>query len=394
MSTAADFSIGPGERVAFVLSYGASHKPPPAPIDSDKAHEETVAFWRAWASRCTDTGHERDTVIRSLLTLKTMTFAETGAIVAAPTTSLPEQLQGSRNWDYRYCWIRDATLTLTALMGAGYHEEAAAWRDWLHRSLAGSPDDLQIMYGIFGERRLDEWHSHGSPATRSPLPCASATPRPDNFSSTCAGEMMDRCIIRRGGRPLQRSAAWEMQLQGARTSGRHLEGTGRRYLGDSWTRRQQFTHSKVMAWVAFDRAIRSAEIFGLEGPLDLWRTLRDEIFEDVCAKGFDQSLGCFVQSYGSKYLDASLLLIPCVGFLPVSDPRVEGTVAAIERRLLCDGFVMRYNTQATDDGLSPGEGVFLPCSFWLADVFILRVASPTPNGCSGGSWRCATMSDC
>ena len=371
MTTVGEFTVGEGETVPFVLSYFPSHRPLQAAFDPVAALHDTQTFWQDWSAKCRPAGEWSDAVLRSVLTLKALTYAPTGGMVAAPTASLPERLGGERNWDYRYCWLRDATLVLLGAMRAGYFDEAQAWREWLLRAVAGSPGQLQIMYGIAGERRLTEWIAPWLPGYENSAPVRFGNAAHSQLQLDVFGEIMDvHHQARRSGLSTS-SSGWEVQLAFLE----HLQEIWKEPDEGIWEVRgapQHFTHSKIMAWVAFDRAIRSAEIFGLEGPLDSWRTLRDEIFEDVCAKGFDQSLGCFVQSYGSKYLDASLLLIPCVGFLPVSDPRVEGTVAAIERRLLCDGFVMRYNTQATDDGLSPGEGVFLPCSFWLADVFILQ----------------------
>ena len=371
MTTVGEFTVGEGETVPFVLSYFPSHRPLQAAFDPVAALHDTQTFWQDWSAKCRPAGEWSDAVLRSVLTLKALTYAPTGGMVAAPTASLPERLGGERNWDYRYCWLRDATLVLLGAMRAGYFDEAQAWREWLLRAVAGSPGQLQIMYGIAGERRLTEWIAPWLPGYENSAPVRFGNAAHSQLQLDVFGEIMDvHHQARRSGLSTS-SSGWEVQLAFLE----HLQEIWKEPDEGIWEVRgapQHFTHSKIMAWVAFDRAIRSAEIFGLEGPLNSWRTLRDEIFEDVCAKGFDQSLGCFVQSYGSKYLDASLLLIPCVGFLPVSDPRVEGTVAAIERRLLCDGFVMRYNTQATDDGLSPGEGVFLPCSFWLADVFILQ----------------------
>ena len=371
MTTVGEFTVCEGETVPFVLRYFPSHRPLQAALDPVAALHDTEAFWQDWSAKCRPAGEWSDAVLRSVLTLKALTYAPTGGMVAAPTASLPEQLGGERNWDYRYCWLRDATLVLLGAMRAGYFDEAQAWREWLLRAVAGSPSQLQIMYGIAGERRLTEWTAPWLPGYENSAPVRFGNAAHSQLQLDVFGEIMDvHHQARRSGLSTSESG-WEVQLAFLE----HLQEIWKEPDEGIWEVRgapQHFTHSKVMAWVAFDRAIRSAETFGLEGPLDSWRKLRDEIFEDVCAKGFDQSLGCFVQSYGSKYLDASLLLIPCVGFLPVSDPRVEGTVTAIERRLLCDGFVMRYDTQATDDGLSPGEGAFLPCSFWLADVFILQ----------------------
>ena len=368
LTTAADFAVAPGERVAFALSYGLSHQTPPAAIDCEAALQDTLRYWREWSARCTYTGKHRETVVRSLLTLKAMTFVETGGIVAAPTTSLPEQLGGPRNWDYRYCWIRDATLTLTALMGGGYYEEAGAWRDWLHRALAGTPQDLQIMYGIFGERRLAEWEVPWLPGYQGAAPVRIGNAASGQLQLDVWGEMMDALHLARKGGLAESASGWDMQCQALL----HLEAIWKEPDDGIWEvrgPRLQFTHSKVMAWVAFDRSIKDAEEYALEAPLERWRAIRDEIRQMILDHGFHPGKGAFTQSFGSDELDASLLLIPQVGFLPVEDPRVAGTIAAIERELVADGFVMRYRSESGADGLPAGEGVFIPCSFWLVDVY-------------------------
>jgi GH15 family glucan-1,4-alpha-glucosidase len=368
LTTAADFMIAAGERVTFALSYGLSHRAPPAAPDCEAALQETLRFWREWSARCTYTGSRRDIVVRSLLTLKAMTFVETGGIVAAPTTSLPEQLGGPRNWDYRYCWIRDATLTLTALMGGGYYEEAGAWRDWLHRTLAGTPQDLQIMYGIFGERRLAEWEVPWLPGYQGAAPVRIGNAASGQLQLDVWGEMMDALHLARKGGLADSGSAWNMQRQALR----HLEEIWMQPDDGIWEvrgPRQQFTHSKVMAWVAFDRSIKDAEEYSLEAPLERWRSIREEIRRMILEQGFHAGRGAFTQSFGSEELDASLLLIPQVGFLPIEDPRVTATIAAIERELVTDGFVMRYRSESGADGLPAGEGVFIPCSFWLVDVY-------------------------
>ena len=368
LTTAADFDIAAGERVAFSLSYGLSHQTPPAALDCEAALQETLKFWRDWSARCTYAGSHREIVMRSLLTLKAMTFVETGGIVAAPTTSLPEQLGGPRNWDYRYCWIRDATLTLTALMGGGYYEEAGAWRDWLHRALAGTPQDLQIMYGIFGERRLAEWEVPWLPGYQGAAPVRVGNAASGQLQLDVWGEMMDALHLARKGGLADSGSAWDMQRQALR----HLEEIWREPDDGIWEvrgPRQQFTHSKVMAWVAFDRSIKDAEEYSLEAPLERWRSIREEIRQVILDRGFHAGKGAFTQSFGSEELDASLLLIPQVGFLPIEDPRVTATIAAIERELVADGFVMRYRSESGADGLPAGEGVFIPCSFWLVDVY-------------------------
>jgi GH15 family glucan-1,4-alpha-glucosidase len=371
LSTIADFSISAGERVPFVLTFGLSHRAPPAAIDPDLSLNETEAFWREWSARCKYDGHRREAVMRSLLTLKALTFAETGGIVAAPTTSLPEQIGGPRNWDYRYCWVRDATLTLIALMGAGYYDEAIAWRDWLQRAVAGSPDDLQIMYGLSGERRLNEWEIPWLPGYRGSLPVRIGNAASDQFQLDVWGEIADAMHLAReaglapfvAGRSLQ-----TVVLE-------HLETVWKEPDDGIWEvrgGRRHFTHSKVMAWVAFDRGIKDAEKFGYEAPIERWRAVRDEIHRTVCARGYNRALQVFTQSFDSSELDASLLLMPAVGFLPIDDPRITRTVAAIERELISDGFVLRYRSESGADGLPAGEGAFLACSFWLADVYQMQ----------------------
>jgi GH15 family glucan-1,4-alpha-glucosidase len=368
LSTAADFDIEPQQRVAFALSYGLSHKAPPPAVDCDAVLEQTLEFWRQWAARCTYSGKRRDIVVRSLLTLKAMTFAETGAIVAAPTTSLPEQLGGRRNWDYRYCWVRDATLTLTALMGGGYYEEAGAWRDWLHRAVAGSPEDLQIMYGIFGQRRLAEWEVTWLPGYYGASPVRVGNAASGQLQLDVWGEMMDALHLAREGGLAGSDSAWDMQCHALN----HLAAIWKEPDDGIWEvrgPRLQFTHSKIMAWVAFDRSIKDAEKYSLDAPLEQWRKIRDEIHQTVLDRGFHPALQAFTQSFDSEELDASLLLIAPVGFLPIDDPRVTGTIAAIERDLVSDGFVMRYRSESGADGLPAGEGVFIPCSFWLVDAY-------------------------
>ena len=368
LSTIAVFDVAEGEQVGFVLSYGASHLAPPEAILPAVALQKTEAFWNDWAGRCTYNGPQRDAAMRSLLTLKALIFAETGGIVAAPTTSLPEQVGGPRNWDYRYCWIRDATLTLVALMGAGYYEEAKAWRDWLHRSLAGTPDDLQIMYGLAGERRLDECEVPWLSGYQGSKPVRIGNAASGQLQLDVWGEMMDALHVARAGGLTRLASGWSLQ----RKALEHLEAIWRDPDDGIWEvrgGRQNFTHSKVMAWVAFDRSIKDAEAYGLEGPIDRWRAVREEIHWTICQQGYSHEKKSFTQSFGSDELDASLLLIPQVGFLPIDDPRVESTIAAIERELIVDGYVLRYRTEHVADGLPPGEGVFLACTFWLADVY-------------------------
>jgi GH15 family glucan-1,4-alpha-glucosidase len=371
LATAGSFEVAAGETVPFVLTYKSSHLPPPDAVDPVTALAETEAFWGEWAGRCRATdGEWSDAVTRSLVTLKALTYAPTGGIVAAPTTSLPEQLGGGRNWDYRFCWLRDATLTLLAFMNAGYYDEARAWRDWLLRAVAGAPAQTQIMYGIAGERRLTEWEVPWLPGYEGAKPVRIGNGAHGQLQLDVYGEVMDALHqARRGGLP-QNEAAWALQ----RALLDHLETVWERPDEGIWEVRglpRHFTYSKVMAWVAFDRAVKDVEDLGLEGPVERWRELRERVRADVCANGYDEGLGSFVQSYGSRELDASLLLLPTVGFLEASDPRFRGTVEAIERTLLVDGFVLRYDTGAADDGLPAGEGAFLACSFWLADAYLL-----------------------
>jgi GH15 family glucan-1,4-alpha-glucosidase len=378
LTTVADFTVEAGDRVSFVMTWGPSHLSPPTPINPEHALEFTERFWTKWASECRYTGQWRDAVIRSVLTLKALTYRPTGGIVAAPTTSLPEQIGGVRNWDYRYCWLRDATLTLLALMDAGYFREAAAWRDWLLRAAAGSPDRVQIMYGLGGERLLHEWEVPWLPGYENSKPVRIGNAAHQQLQLDVYGEVMDALHqARRGGLPeIPEAWAFEKALL------TQLENMWRRPDQGIWEVRgapQDFTHSKVMAWVAFDRAIKSAEQFNLDGPVDRWRSLRDAIHEEVCRRAYDEKIGAFVQSYQSRLADAATLLIPLVGFLPADDPRVAGTVAFVEKQLLVDGLVLRYDSEFTDDGLPAGEGAFLACSFWLADAYVVlgRLADAT-----------------
>jgi GH15 family glucan-1,4-alpha-glucosidase len=370
MTTAGEFTVAKGERVSFVMTWGPSHLEPPVHIDASEALEITEKFWTGWASHCTYHGEWREPVIRSLLTLKALTYYQTGGIVAAPTTSLPELVGGSRNWDYRYCWLRDATLSLLALMDAGYYREAAAWRDWLLRAAAGSPEQVQIMYGLSGERLLREWDIPWLAGYGHSKPVRVGNAAHEQMQLDVYGEVMDALHQARLGGIDESVDAWELQ----KALAGHLATVWQQPDQGIWEVRgkpQHFTHSKIMAWMAVDRAVKSAEQFGLDGRLDQWRALRDEIHADVCKNGFDAELNSFVQAYGSKLSDASLLLIPTVGFLPADDPRVRGTIEYIEKTLLVDGFVLRYDSEKTDDGLPAGEGAFLACSFWLADTYVL-----------------------
>lgn len=372
MTTVAEFTIVQGGSETFELTWFPSHKEAPHPANLVFAMEETETWWRAWASSCTFEGEWRDAVVRSLITLKALTYNPTGGIVAAATTSLPEALGGERNWDYRYCWLRDATLTLEALMRGGYHEEAMAWRNWLLRAAAGEPSDLQIMYGPAGERRLDEWEVAWLPGYEGSTPVRVGNAAADQYQLDVYGEVMSALYeaSRVGETPDE--TAWELQL------------SLMKFLEKSWTEpddgiwevrgpRRHFTHSKVMAWVAVDRAVRMVEECEYEGPADRWRALRDEIHEEVCAKGYKTDVGAFTQYYGCEALDASLLMIPLVGFLPATDERVRSTIETIERDLTEDGFVLRYRAaEAHDvDGLDGREGAFLACSFWMADCLYL-----------------------
>ncbi|HEX5751260.1 MAG TPA: glycoside hydrolase family 15 protein [Archangium sp.] len=366
----AGFSLSAGQCARFLLTWYPSHEPVPTCIDPATAVENTEAWWREWSSHCTHDGPWREQVLRSLIVLKALTYSPTGGIVAAPTTSLPEALGGVRNWDYRYCWLRDATFTLLALLDAGYREEASAWRDWLLRAVAGEPDELQIMYGVAGERRLMEQELPWLSGYQGASPVRLGNAAVCQFQLDVFGEVLD-CLhmARRSGVPA-REESWNLK--------RHLLD----FLESNWERPdegiwevrgppQHFTYSKVMAWVAVDRAIKTVEQYGLPGPVERWRALRARIHAQVCERGYDAGRGSFVQAYGSRELDAALLLIPQLGFLPPSDPRVVGTVDTIQRELSEGGLVRRYDTRRSEDGLPPGEGTFLACSFWLADALTL-----------------------
>ncbi|HYB43295.1 MAG TPA: glycoside hydrolase family 15 protein [Candidatus Methylomirabilis sp.] len=369
--TVSNFTVSAGQRVPFCLTWYASHLPEPPPSDAEARIREAEAWWRAWSAGCTYDGQWREAVLRSLITLKALCYLPTGGLVAAPTTSLPEKIGGVRNWDYRYCWIRDATFSLYALMIGGFVEEAGAWRGWLLRALAGHPSDARIMYGLRGERRLTELELGWLPGYEGSKPVRIGNAADGQFQLDVYGEVMDglHCAARMG---LEADAdAWKVQ----RALVEFVESAWREPDEGIWEvrgPRRHFTHSKVMAWVALDRAVKAVERFGFEGPVERWRGVREAIRDDVCRQGFDPALGSFVQHYGSKALDASLLMIPLVGFLPATDPRMLGTVRAIQSQLEADGLVRRYAPSPDVDGLPPGEAAFLACSFWLADNLALQ----------------------
>jgi GH15 family glucan-1,4-alpha-glucosidase len=374
MRTIGEFTVREGDRFPFVLTWYPSNRRPPDPVDAEQALQETVDYWDDWADRCAYTGKWRDEVHHSLVVLKALTYAPTGGIVAAPTTSLPEKIGGERNWDYRHCWLRDATLTLLAFLNAGYLDEARAWRVWLLRAAAGDPAALQIMYGVAGERRLSELTLDWLPGYEGSKPVRIGNAASEQFQLDVYGEVLDALHQGRCHELEQSREAWALQRQLLR----FLEHAWKEPDEGIWEvrgPRRHFTHSKVMAWVAFDRGVQAVERFGHAGPVDRWREARAEIHREVCERGFDVELNSFAQSYGSKRLDASLLIIPLVGFLPADDPRMLGTVAAIERELVRDGLVYRYahdEEVSGVDGLPPGEGAFLPCTFWLADNLALQ----------------------
>jgi GH15 family glucan-1,4-alpha-glucosidase len=372
LRTIGEFIVNAGQSVPFVLSHGLSFESPPAPIDPFEALERTEAFWRQFSDRCPQVGPWTDAVKRSLITLKALTYAPTGGIVAAATTSLPERLGGTRNWDYRFCWLRDATFALMAFMNLGYYDEARAWRDWLIRAVAGSPRQAQIMYGVGGERWLPELIVPWLSGYENSSPVRIGNAASQQLQIDVFGEIADVMFqgLKAGIKPSERAYA--------------LRPVVLEYLATAWREpdegiwevrggRQHFVHSKVMAWLAFYRAADELEAQAFAESGQRWREIADEIHAEVCERGFDRDLNSFVQAYGSKRLDASLLLIPLVGFLPASDPRVRGTLRAIEERLLIeDEFVLRYETEDAVDGLPAGEGVFLACSFWLVDNYILQ----------------------
>lgn len=371
MTTVGEFVVREGEELYFTLTHAPSHLPAPERTDPHCELRDTEAFWTEWSSRAHIEPHEaREAVMRSLITLKALTHAPTGGIVAAATTSLPETLGGIRNWDYRFCWLRDATLTLLSLMNAGYFDEAAAWRDWLVRAVAGTPSQAQIMYGIGGERRLTEWEIGWLPGYEGARPVRIGNAAHDQLQLDVYGELMDALYQAYRGGVARSDSAWALQ----KALLAHLEKVWVEPDRGIWESRGQprhYTYSKIMAWVAFDRGIKLATETELDGPVERWRAVAARIHADVCDRGFDEELGSFVQAYGNKRLDGSLLLIPTTGFLPIEDRRVVGTIAAIEARLVEGGFVMRHDPAETETGLEHGEGAFLACSFWLADALAM-----------------------
>ncbi|GAA5067438.1 GH15 family glucan-1,4-alpha-glucosidase [Thermocatellispora tengchongensis] len=368
----ATFTVSEGERLPFVFTWHPSHEPMPVEIDPELQLVETESMWREWVSRCTYDGPWRDAVIRSLITLKALTYAPTGGIVAAPTTSLPEDLGGVRNWDYRYCWLRDATMTLDALIGSGYLEEARDWRRWLLRAIAGRAQDLQIMYGVAGERRLPEMELEWLPGYEDSRPVRIGNGAVDQLQLDVYGEVMNSLYLSRSYGLEPDTRAWAIQRELLEYLEHHWDAPDEG-LWEVRGPRRHFVHSKVMCWVALDRAIGQVERFGRTGPVERWRVLRDRIHAEVCDKGYDPERNTFTQSYGSRELDAALLLIPVVGFLPPEDPRVIGTIEAIQRELTVEGFVLRYPLAEDNavDGLPGGEGAFLACSFWMAEALAM-----------------------
>jgi GH15 family glucan-1,4-alpha-glucosidase len=371
LTTVAEFDVQAGNAVPFVLTYDASHRDVPAPIDAQEALSNTEEFWTEWSSRNRNDGEYRDVVQRSLITLKGLTFAPTGGIVAAPTTSLPERLGGERNWDYRFCWIRDATFTLLALLNNGYTDEARCWHAWLLRSVAGSPRDMQIMYSITGQRRLLEWEASWLPGYERSRPVRFGNAAHAQLQLDVYGELVDTFHQARKAEVELDEATWALECALLD----HLAGAWDRPDAGIWETRglgEHYVFSKVMCWVAFDRGIKSARQFGLEGPVDTWHTIREEIRADIFARGFDAENNTFVQAYGQPWLDASLALLPTLGFIDPNDPRMRGTLNAIERHMMRDGFVLRHDPRQKRIGeLEPIEGAFLACTLWLADAYIL-----------------------
>mgnify|MGYP000391441321 CR=1 FL=1 len=370
MRTVGTFNVGAGEQHCLAMSWALSFRPLPDAMDPLQVLEQEQKSWEAWASRFKPVADWSQPVIRSLLTLKALTHRETGGIVAAATTSLPELIGGPRNWDYRFCWLRDATFTIYALINGGFLDEARRWRDWLLRAVAGDPDDLQIMYGVGGERRLTEYEVPWLEGYEASKPVRTGNKASAQLQLDVFGELLDTLYVARKAGLSPHEATWPVE----RALITHLAKVWHRPDSGIWEVRgakRHFTHSKVMAWLAFDRAIRMVEEFAVEGPVEEWRRIRDEIHRQVCEQGYNVELGSFVQSYGSSVLDASLLLLPLVGFLPPDDPRMIGTVKAVERRLMHGGLLLRYENGQGSDDLPPGQGVFLACSFWLVDCYVL-----------------------
>jgi len=380
-TTVASFDVAEGDVIPFVLAYEASHREVPPPLDCQRSFAETERFWASWGEKLLYDGMDRSIVLRSLIVLKALIFMPTGGMVAAPTTSLPETLGGARNWDYRFCWLRDATFTLLALMNSGYFEEATAWHHWLYRSVAGSPAEMQIMYGLSGQRRLMEWEAAWLPGYEGARPVRIGNAAYDQLQLDVYGELMDVFYQFRNMQPEQDSRSWALEI----VLLAHLTRIWREPDCGIWERRDRNRHyvsSKALSWVAFDRGIKTAEKFGFEAPIEEWRAQRDAILRDVCEHGFDEEQQSFVEAYGSPLLDASVLLLPIIGFLPADDPRIQGTVRAIESRMMNSGFVMRHDPReasmnTADDNPSelsrtdPSEGAFLACTLWLADVYVL-----------------------
>ena len=391
LTTVADFEVGEGNTVPFVLTYGPSHLPVPKPIDPAHALKDTEAFWSEWCGRCTFQGEHRDLVLRSLITLKAQTYAPTGGIVAAPTTSLPEKLGGARNWDYRFCWLRDATFTLLALINSGYTEEASAWHQWLLRAAAGSPVNMQIMYGIMGQRRLLEWEATWLPGYEGAKPVRVGNAAHAQLQLDVYGELIDAFHQWRSANLELDASTWALEC----TVLEHLADIWDKPDHGIWERRgdgKHYVSSKVMTWVAFDRGIKSAETFGFKAPLAKWRALREAIHRDVCARGFDPELNAFVESYGSKMLDASILLLPSVGFLPPEDPRVRSTLAAVERYLMRDGFVLRHDPRELEQ--QPAEGASSPARYGWRTPMCWRVTTARRRSCSAAWSQSPTISAC
>lgn len=372
LKTVAEFTVTAGQDIPFIMACAPSHREMPAPLDAQEALQQTENFWRQWAAQCAYRGPWREAVIRSLITLKALTYEPSGGIIAAPTTSLPELTGGSRNWDYRFCWLRDATFVLLSFMHAGYRREAEAWRAWLTRTIAGSPSELQPIYGLRGKQRIDEWQVAWLPGYEGAKPVRIGNSAYAQLQIDTFGEVLDAMHHARRHHLACDDSGWPLQkalLKYIET----LRDTPDRSIWEFRGAPQHFTYSKVMMWVAFDRAIAAVEQFGLDGPADHWRRLRSALHAEICAKAFDAELGSFVQSYGSKQLDAATLLIPLVGFLPANHARMLGTVEAIRKHLMHDDYlVRRYDQHHSEDGLPPGEGFFLACSFWLADNLVLQ----------------------